>query len=108
VSNVDWGALQAMTEAGLTPEQIRALNPNDPLTVAYGYAAALADIPELKAILDRAVAEQWSPDLINAAIQNSEWYKSKRQAAAEYEINRRLHPADVAGDRRNLEIYIRD
>lgn len=103
---VDWEALRVMAEAGLTPEQIRALNPNDALSQAYGWAAALADIPELQAILDRAVAESWTPDLILAAIQNSEWAKSKRQAQIDYEINRRLHPADTAAEREQLEIYI--
>lgn len=105
---VDWESLRIMSEAGLTPEQIRALNPNDPLNRAYGYAAALADIPELKAILDQAVAEQWTPDMIVAAINNSEWAKGRRQAQIDYEVNRRVNPADVAAQRENLEIYIQE
>lgn len=96
----DKSPLQVMTEAGLTPDMIRAL---DPLQAAYGWAAAFNDIPELKGILDQAVAGQWTDDVLAAAIQNSEWAKQKRQAQVQYEINRRLHPADVAGQRKALE-----
>lgn len=110
MADVDWAALRAMTDAGLTSEQIRALDPNrqDPLKRAYGWAAAFADVPELRSILDQAVSQQWTDDVLVAAIQNSEWARSRRQAQIDYEVNRRLHPEDVAASREQLETALRD
>lgn len=107
---VDWAALKTMSDAGMTPEMIRALDPAgaDPLRRAYGWAAAFADIPDLAAILDKAVAEQWTDDVLVAAIQNSDWARSRRQAQIDYEVNRRLHPEDVAASREQLETALRD
>lgn len=107
---VDWSVLRAMTDAGMTPEMIRAIDPanTNGLQQAYGWASAFADIPELSAILDQAVAEQWTDDVLVAAIQNSEWAKGRRQAQIAYEVNRRLHPEDVAAEREQLEIALQD
>lgn len=107
---VNWDALRAMTDAGMTPAQIQAIDPNrgDVLRRAYGWASAFADIPELSSILDRAVAEQWTDDLLVAAIQNSEWAVSRRQAQVDYEVNRRINPADVAAEREALETAMAD
>lgn len=101
----DKSPLQIMTEAGMTPDMIRAL---DPLRRAYGWAASFNDVPELKKILDQAVAEKWSDDVLVAAIQNSQWARSKDQRRVQYEIDARLHPADVARKRQDLKVQIQE
>lgn len=97
-----------MTAAGMTPEMIRAIDPANANSIqrAYGWAAAFADIPELSGILDQAVEEQWTDDVLVAAIQNSDWARNRRQAQIDYEVNRRLHPADVAAEREQLELAL--
>lgn len=70
------------------------------LVAAYGGLAVLADIPELKKILDEAIAASksgaaWTQDTFDAKVKATKWYKERSTTMVEWEVNRRLHPKDA-------------
>lgn len=55
-------------------------SPNDAATTMYGVTAELVNaIPELRDKLNQAVAGGWSQDKLNAAISETQWYKTNGQ-----------------------------
>lgn len=77
------------------------------LAQAYGYASSLSDIPEIKKILDEATANKWTNEMIAAAVQNSAYVKSHRQAQIDWEVLQRLHPQDAEAQKNALMLQIR-
>lgn len=75
---------------------------NQGLQSAYGWASVFADVPELKAILTKAAAGNWTPDVIEAAVRNSNFYKQRNSNQIQWEVERRLHPKDVDQKRNDL------
>lgn len=44
---------------------------------AYGFVFTLANaIPDLKAILDQAIAQEWTPDHLTAQVESSQWWNN--------------------------------
>lgn len=74
------------------------------MMTAYGWASILADIPQIKAVMDRAVADgkkgkTWTQEAINAALQP--YLQTHRQAQVDWELKKHLHPADANSDLSN-------
>jgi len=54
----------------------------DQLAQEYGWASAtIAAIPDIKALFDRAVAENWEPEKFQMEVRNTGWFKANGEAA---------------------------
>lgn len=69
---------------------------NDELASQFGYSSAFFNLsPDLKAILDQAVREQWTPDRFKAAFINTSWYKNNSQAYKQWNELKTRNPAEA-------------
>lgn len=62
----------------------------------FGTDAWLLDIPSVKGILEQAVAAGDNAQQIQAAVQQTEWWKTTSQAVKTYEQNKANNPADYS------------
>lgn len=62
----------------------------------YGSDAWLLDIPEVSSALEKAVVSGESTQQIQAAIEQTDWWKTTSQAAKNYQQNRANDPADYS------------
>lgn len=62
----------------------------------FGTDAWLLDIPDVKSVLENAVANQESTAQIQAAIQQTQWWKTTSQAVKNYEQQSANNPADYS------------
>lgn len=72
--------------------------PPDPETIkaSFGFVGALADaIPELKELLNQAIAGQWTNDRFIMAVSASEWYRTNSSAAREWITLNAVDPASA-------------
>lgn len=51
----------------------------------YGYLAAFADIPEVKALLDQGAREGWNADRLQVALQGTQWWKTTTDAQRKFD-----------------------
>lgn len=66
----------------------------------YGYIATLANsIPELKTILNRALAGHWDPTKFGQAIQDSRWWKANSDQVKQNTILKATKPAEFKAQR---------
>lgn len=64
------------------------------LKASYGFVGALADaIPELKNIMNTAVAQQWTNDRFIMAVSASDWYRQNADHAREFITLQAVDPA---------------
>lgn len=60
----------------------------------YGFSNAFfSSDPKLKALVDRAVAEQWTPEKFAIELRNTDWYRTKSEAQRQWTIKRTGDPA---------------
>lgn len=77
-----------------TPQQIRAM-----VQSRYGWAAALADVPEVAKILDDAAQDRISVDEVENRFRATNYYKQTTQAQREWTVFERTSPADAQARR---------
>jgi hypothetical protein len=66
------------------------------LASRYGYAASFFyAVPELKKLLQQAVAAQWSPEEFSARFLNSSWYKYHSSSLKEWSALKAKEPAEA-------------
>jgi len=64
------------------------------LKASFGFVGAMADnIPELKGILDQAIAGQWTSDRFIMAVSASNWYRTNADHAREFLTLQQVDPA---------------
>ena len=69
----------------------------------YGYVATLANsIPELKTILNRALAGKWTPDKFSQAVQDSRWWKNNSDQVKQNAILKATKPGEFNAQRKAL------
>lgn len=72
----------------------------------YGFARSFFQSdPELKALVDRAVAEQWTPTKFAAALRNTKWYGARTEAEREWIA---LETGDPTTARRRKHVMVED
>lgn len=77
-----------------TPAEIRAL-----VNSTYGWAAGLADIPEIATILDLAASGQISVGEVGNRFKASHYYKTTTEAARNWKVLSTTAPGDAATER---------
>ncbi len=61
----------------------------------YGFVGTLANsIPELRTILSRAAAGNWTADEFSRAVQDSKWWKGSADAVKQYQILKATKPGE--------------
>jgi hypothetical protein len=74
----------------------------------YGYIATLANsIPELKTILNRALAGKWTPDKFSQAVQDSRWWKVNSDQVKQNAILKATKPGEYNAQRNAMIAKIR-
>lgn len=69
----------------------------------YGFVGELANsIPELKTILSRAAAGNWSPDEFSRAVQDSGWWRNNSDAVKQFRLLKVTKPGEFADQRDQL------
>lgn len=61
----------------------------------YGSAADLYNIPELKSIFEQAFINEWEPDELLRAIDNTDWAKTRTNAQETYDVLRTTNPTEA-------------
>jgi hypothetical protein len=94
----------AKPKAAGTPAAQVDMTGDGELMTALGWANAFIGFnPELSGILDKAVAEQWSPETIQAAVNQWSQKAGFRQKQIAWEAEKRLHPVDADAQRKDLQ-----
>jgi hypothetical protein len=74
----------------------------------YGYIATLANsIPELKSIMNKALAGKWTPDKFSQAVQDSRWWKVNSDQVKQNAILRATKPGEYAAQRGAMTLKVR-
>jgi hypothetical protein len=74
----------------------------------YGFVGQLANSnPELRRILTRAAAGNWSPDEFSRAVQDSNWWRNSADAIKQYDILRVTKPGEFRAQRDQLVNKVR-
>lgn len=64
---------------------------------SYGWIVDLYEsVPGLKRVIDKAVAEKWTPDRFVNAVKSTKWYKTKQQSELNYIELKNTQPAEFA------------
>lgn len=95
-----------MTAPGITPTP--APSP-EAIKASFGFVGALADaIPELKEILDAAIAGQWTNDRFIMAVSASQWYRSNSDRVRQWITLQQVDPETARADhyRVQTEVYL--
>lgn len=100
MSNVDWGALKAMTDAGMSEADIRAfgtLNTDvNAILERYPQLAGFIDHPELGQLLRDAAANQWGPEELQGQLYKTDWYQKTWADFRRVEVLKSTDPAEWA------------
>jgi hypothetical protein len=63
----------------------------------YGYATATVKaIPELKSLMDKAIAGKWERQKFEGAVRNTKWWKQTTDAKRQFQVLEREKPAEAA------------
>jgi hypothetical protein len=74
----------------------------------YGYVATLANtIPDLKRVLNQALAGKWSPDKFAKEIQDTNWWKNSADSVKQNAILKATKPGEFAQQRSQLTEKVR-
>ena len=88
---------------GMKPDRLSA----EELAADYGYALQVISAdPEIKALFDQAVAEQWTPARFTAGLRNTNWYKNNSEYAREAFIKRSMGGADWEEAQNNARLAV--
>lgn len=83
---------------GMTPEQqqiwFEDANRNI-LTNAYGWAASFITHPELGDVFRQAIDNEWTPDRLVRAIEQTNWYRSRTASQRQFDQDIELDPATI-------------
>jgi hypothetical protein len=62
----------------------------------YGYGTAVVNaIPELKATLDKAIREDWTPQKFQSELQNTKWWKQKQESVRKWDVLKAQTPGEA-------------
>lgn len=83
-----------------TPQITQTPQPTpEALKASFGFVASLAEsIPELRDILNQAIAGQWTNDRFIMAVSASPWYRSNSDKAREWITKQAVDPATAQAD----------
>jgi hypothetical protein len=74
----------------------------------YGFVGQLANsIPELRSILQRAAAANWTNDEFSRAVQDSRWWRNNSDAIKQYQLTKVTKPGEFKAQRDALVVKIR-
>src|SRR4051812_38601427 len=74
----------------------------------YGFVGQLANSnPELRKILTKAAAGNWSTDEFSRAVQDSKWWRNSEDAVKQYQILKVTKPGEFAAQRGQLVNKVR-
>lgn len=77
------------------------------LAADYGYALQVINAdPEIKALFDQAVKEQWTPARFTAGLKNTNWYRNNSEYAREAFILRSMGGADWEEAQNNARMAV--
>lgn len=66
---------------------------------SYGFVAKLADsIPEIRDLLNQAIAGKWTPDRFVMSVANTNWFRNTGQAERDWIIQNATDPASAEAD----------
>jgi len=66
---------------------------------SYGFVALLADsIPEIRDLLNTAIAQKWTPDRFVMSVANTNWFKTTPQEQRDWIIQMATDPASAEAD----------
>lgn len=69
----------------------------DRLRGNYGYASGFYDLhPSLRALVDQATAQGWTPREFQARLQDTEWWRTHTDAQRKWQIIQNADPAEAA------------
>lgn len=78
------------------------------LAATYGWASSfLKGNSELNAVFKEAVKGQWSPDMFQAKIRNTGWWKKTSDTARQLELQKATDPATYRATREATEIAVK-
>lgn len=83
------------THGGKIPALVEIKLTKDYIATHYGAMAAYLDHPELGKILLRSAAEGWAPEQLQAAIQQTNWWKTTTTSQREFDLLVRTDPAEA-------------
>jgi len=92
-------------------QQNKAMEPDklsaEQLAADYGYALQVINAdPEIKAVFEQAVEEQWTPARFTAALRNTNWYQNNSEYAREAFILRSMGGADWEEAQNNARLAV--
>ena len=99
------------SKPGAKPREKGTLKPDklsaEQLAADYGYALQVINAePEIKAIFDQAVKEQWTPARFTAGLRNTNWYRNNSEYAREAFIKRSMGGADWEETKNNARLAV--
>jgi hypothetical protein len=88
---------------GNKPDKLSA----EELAADYGYALRVINSdPDIKALFEKAVKEQWQPARFTAGLRNTKWYQENSEYAREAFIQRSMGGADWEETRKNARLAV--
>lgn len=93
------GGTQPGTISYVTGGSDPAVQPvsRDEAIASYGYIAQLADsVPDIKRLLNRGIAEGWTPQRFTAEVQNTAWWKKTAATQRQAQVLKATDPAEYA------------
>lgn len=84
------------------------LSPEE-LAEQYGWAAGLLNSdPELKKLFRQAVAGQWTSERFTAKLRTTKWFRSRSEAARNYDTLRRVDPGQFKAMNEQAQAQVQD
>lgn len=78
---------------GPAPQEVVKLSPEEQ-AANYGWSfAMLNSIPDVKKIFDQAVKETWTPDKFQAALRDTNWWKTNSDTMRQAQLQKTTDPA---------------